>query len=148
MPQARTRLLVSMQIIVARAFSQTSAHAFAGKRKVRQFARREIELTITIQQFRIVLRCRLTVGASASAVTHVQHSFGRAYNWSCAGQHGRCIQSAGNDIRMCTTWTQGSGVQEKVQSAPTPPVGSQHSCQPTVKLHILPLVWVFPLGKG
>ena len=34
------------------------------------------------------------------------------------------------------------------QNAPTPPVGSQHSCQPTVKLHILPLVWIFPLGKG
>ena len=41
-------------------------------------------------------------------------------------------------------------VQEKIQSAPTPPVESQHSCQPTVKLHILPLlvVWNFPPGKG
>ena len=29
--------------------------------------------------------------------------------------------------------------------APTPPVGSQYSCQPTVKLHILPLVWIFTL---
>ena len=27
--------------------------------------------------------------------------------------------------------------------APTPPAGSQHSCQPTVKLNILPLVWIF-----
>ena len=33
-------------------------------------------------------------------------------------------------------------------SAPTPPVGSQHSCQPTVKLHMLPLVWIFSSGKG
>ena len=30
----------------------------------------------------------------------------------------------------------------------TPPVGSQHSCQPTVHLHILPLVWMCPLVKG
>ena len=29
----------------------------------------------------------------------------------------------------------------------SPPVGSQHSFQPTAKLHILPLVWIFPLGK-
>ena len=36
----------------------------------------------------------------------------------------------------------------KLQSAPTHPVGSQHSRQPTVKLHILPLGWIFPLGKG
>ena len=27
-------------------------------------------------------------------------------------------------------------------------VGSRHSCQPTVKLLIVPLVWRFPLGKG
>ena len=36
----------------------------------------------------------------------------------------------------------------QLQSDPAPPVGSQHSCQPTVKLHKLPLVWLFPLGKG
>ena len=35
-----------------------------------------------------------------------------------------------------------------IQSAPTPPAGSRHSCQPTVKLHILSLVWMLPLGKG
>ena len=29
-----------------------------------------------------------------------------------------------------------------------PPSGVAHSCQPTVKLHILPLVWIFPLLKG
>ena len=34
----------------------------------------------------------------------------------------------------------------KGQSDPTTPAGSQHSCQPTAKLHILPLVWNFPLG--
>ena len=28
------------------------------------------------------------------------------------------------------------------------PVGSQHSCRPTVKFHMLPLVWSFTLGKG
>ena len=39
-------------------------------------------------------------------------------------------------------------IQGKVQSAPTPPVGAQRSCQPTVNLHILPPVWDFPLGKG
>ena len=33
-------------------------------------------------------------------------------------------------------------------STPTPPLGSQHSCQPTVQLHMLPLVWTFPLVKG
>ena len=38
--------------------------------------------------------------------------------------------------------------QGTLQSGPAAPVGSQHSCQPTVKLHILPLVWNFPLGKG
>ena len=32
--------------------------------------------------------------------------------------------------------------------APTPPVRSRHSCQPTVKLYIVPLVWIFPLGMG
>ena len=37
--------------------------------------------------------------------------------------------------------------QGKLQSAPTPPAGSRHSCQPTVKLHVLPLVWPFPLEK-
>ena len=31
---------------------------------------------------------------------------------------------------------------------PAPPAGSQHSCQPTVKLHILPLVWVFLWERG
>ena len=36
----------------------------------------------------------------------------------------------------------------QLQSDPAPPVGSQHSCQPTVKLHVLPLVWIFTLGKG
>ena len=36
----------------------------------------------------------------------------------------------------------------KEQSDPATPAASQHSCQPTVKLHILPLVWNFPLGKG
>ena len=36
----------------------------------------------------------------------------------------------------------------EAERAPTPPVESQHSCQPTVKLYILPLVWIFPLGKG
>ena len=38
-----------------------------------------------------------------------------------------------------------AGLQGTVQSAPTPPVGSHYSCQPTVKLHMLPLVWIFPL---
>ena len=38
--------------------------------------------------------------------------------------------------------------QGKLQSAPTPPVGLQHLCQPTVKLHILPLVWIFLGGGG
>ena len=36
----------------------------------------------------------------------------------------------------------------KGQSDPATPAGSQHSCQPTVKLHILLLVWNFPLGEG
>ena len=36
----------------------------------------------------------------------------------------------------------------QLQSDPAPPVESQYSCQPTVKLHILPLVWIFTLGKG
>ena len=31
-------------------------------------------------------------------------------------------------------------VQGTLQSNPTPPVGSRHSCQPAVKLHILLLV--------
>ena len=34
------------------------------------------------------------------------------------------------------------------RAPPTPPVGSRHSYQPAVKLHISPLVWIFPLGKG
>ena len=34
----------------------------------------------------------------------------------------------------------GPGEQGTLQIAPTPPVGSQHSFKPTVKLHILPLV--------
>ena len=38
--------------------------------------------------------------------------------------------------------------QEKLHSAPTPPVGSQHSCQPTVKLHILPHSMDFSSGNG
>ena len=29
-----------------------------------------------------------------------------------------------------------------------PPRPQRHSCQPTVKLHILPLVRIFPLGRG
>ena len=36
----------------------------------------------------------------------------------------------------------------KIQSIPTPPVGSRYSCESTVKLHILPLIWNFPCGKG
>ena len=36
----------------------------------------------------------------------------------------------------------------KGQSDPATEAGSRHSCQPTVKLHILPLVWSFPLGEG
>ena len=38
--------------------------------------------------------------------------------------------------------------QRQLQSAPTPPAGSQHSCQPTVNPHIIHLVWFYPLGKG
>ena len=38
--------------------------------------------------------------------------------------------------------------QGKSQSAPAPAMGSQDSCQHTVKLHILILVSLFPLGKG
>ena len=37
---------------------------------------------------------------------------------------------------------------DQLQSAPAPPVGLQHSCRPTVKLHILPLVWIFTLEMG
>ena len=40
------------------------------------------------------------------------------------------------------------GAQRQLQSDPTPPVGSQYSCQPTVKLHILSLVWIFTSWKG
>ena len=36
----------------------------------------------------------------------------------------------------------------KERSDPTTPAGSRHSCQPAVKLDILPLVWNFPLWKG
>ena len=36
----------------------------------------------------------------------------------------------------------------KLQSTPTPPVGSRHSSQPAVKLHILPLVRIFPWERG
>ena len=39
-------------------------------------------------------------------------------------------------------------LQGKLQSAPTSPVGSQHSCQPTVKLHIITLVWIFLWERG
>ena len=39
-------------------------------------------------------------------------------------------------------------VLRKGQSDPATPAGSQHSCRPTEKLHVLPLVWNFPLGKG
>ena len=38
--------------------------------------------------------------------------------------------------------------QRKLQSAPTPPVGSQHSYEPTVKPHILPHGMDFHSGKG
>ena len=38
--------------------------------------------------------------------------------------------------------------KENYRAPPRPPVGSRYSCQPTVKLHILPLVWIVPLGKG
>ena len=36
----------------------------------------------------------------------------------------------------------------RLECAPTPPARSQHSCQLTAKPHLLPLVWIFPLGKG
>ena len=52
---------------------------------------------------------------------------------------------ANSSLLICCIEPQAQGT---LQSAPTPPVGSQYSCQPTVKLHILPLVWIFPLGKG
>ena len=45
----------------------------------------------------------------------------------------------------------GQRLKGKLQSAHTHPAGAQHSCQPTVKLHILPLVqlvWIFTLLKG
>ena len=34
------------------------------------------------------------------------------------------------------------------QSDQATPAGSQHSCQPTAKLRMSPLVWNFPLGEG
>ena len=40
------------------------------------------------------------------------------------------------------------GPETITERAPTPPAGSQHSCQPTVKLYILPLVWGFSSGEG
>ena len=39
-------------------------------------------------------------------------------------------------------------VLRKGHSDPATPAGSRHSCQPTVKLHILPLVWIFLWGRG
>ena len=38
--------------------------------------------------------------------------------------------------------------RQNTERPPTPPVGSQHSCQPTVKTLYHPLVWIFSSGKG
>ena len=46
------------------------------------------------------------------------------------------------------TGSSAASALRKGQSYPATPAGSQHSCQPTVKLHILPLVWNFPLRAG
>ena len=42
----------------------------------------------------------------------------------------------------------GETLQRQLQSTPAPPVGSQHSFQPTVQLHTLPLAWISPSGNG
>ena len=44
--------------------------------------------------------------------------------------------------------SQSGPAQGTLHSARTPPVGSQQSCQPTVKLHVLPLVWFFSSEEG
>ena len=46
--------------------------------------------------------------------------------------------SRGSRRNSVIKWKQVQRSQEKLQSAPAPPMGSQYSCQPTVKLHILP----------
>ena len=51
----------------------------------------------------------------------------------------QCLRSIVMPVRLS---------QGTLQSGPAAPVGSQHSCHPTVKLHILPLVWIFTLGTG
>ena len=48
----------------------------------------------------------------------------------------------------CLRYAESREITERPH-APTPPVGSRRSCQPTVKLHVLPLVWILPQsGKG
>ena len=54
------------------------------------------------------------------------------------------------DATKLATWVSPTlgAVPAQRAERPRDPVGSQHSCQPTVKLHILHPVWNFPLGKG
>ena len=39
-------------------------------------------------------------------------------------------------------------LQGKLHSTPMPPARSRHACQPTVKLYVLPLVWIFLWERG
>ena len=72
----------------------------------------------------------------------VRRSFG-VENGACWVQ-GRWVQGrALVVVGKGACWGMGKG--QRILRAPTPPAGSRHSCQPTVKLRILPLVLIFHL---
>ena len=86
----------------------------------------------------------LSVGVSASVSVSVSVSVG-------AGVVGALCVVCNNRgvvvfmIRVCVRQGKAREITERPHA---PLVGSQHSFQSTVKPHGLPLVWIFPLGKG
>ena len=76
-----------------------------------------------------------TSGEQRNSGTEEQNGRGigtRVFSWPTSRVHS-------NAVRFNPTAV-GRTQQRTLQNAPAPPVGSQHSCHPTVKLHILPLV--------
>ena len=87
------------------------------------------------------------------------HTRGNIWKFSVEGPHQRGLPAQGL-LQSATTpppalrgptpsyGTPTSVARTDITIRYPPTAGSQYSCQPTVKLHILPAVWIFLLGKG
>ena len=83
----------------------------------------------------------LNVYCTGCLVVLWRHSMKHADDFTVAPEN---VSSRAGAFLLARAW----GNRGTLQSAPTPPVGSRHLCQLTVKPHILPPVWSFLWERG